>query len=119
VCPRHSVFSIAVDAAGTQHRCCLRCLLKFGGEEQLERATSRSRYVRRVWECMVALEQLRAEFPDPARRPYGDKTLLRGIESPLMGGSDVERVTDKIRRRNWTEYDLARIEGRPEPPSKL
>jgi hypothetical protein len=59
------------------------------------------------------------KFPDPARRPYGDKTLLRGIESPLMGGSDVERITDKIRRRNWTEYDLARIEGRPEPPSKL
>src|ERR1035438_8980564 len=35
---KYSFFSIAVDSSGTEHRCCLRCLLKLGGIEQLQGA---------------------------------------------------------------------------------
>ena len=112
----HYVLSIATDSAGTKHRCCLRCLRKFGGQEQLERAISRSGYAAVVWECMEALDQLLAEFPDPTRRPYGEKTLRDTIKCPILQNPD--RIISKIKSRSWTEYDLARIEGRPEPPSK-
>jgi len=113
---RHSVFSIAVDSAGVEHRCCLRCLHELGGKEQIDRATERSHYAAVVWNCIEALDQLRAEFPDPSRRPYGEKTLLKTIECPIL--EDPERIIRKIKTRSWTDYDLARIEGRPEPPSK-
>jgi hypothetical protein len=116
---KHWVFSICVDSAGVEHRCCLRCLYKFGGQEQIDLATKRSGYAAEVWNCIQALDQLRAEFPDPSRRPYGEKTLLNAIERlDPSHPENTERILRKIRVRAWTEYDLARIEGRPEPPSK-
>jgi hypothetical protein len=114
----HHVFSIAVDESGKQHRCCLRCLGRLGGDEQVKLAAKRSRYARRVIECIEAMDALRAAFPDPARRPYGEKALLAEIELPFMGYDGIERVLAKITSQNWTEYDKARIEGRPEPPSR-
>jgi hypothetical protein len=115
---RHSVFSIAIDAAGTEHRCCLRCLHKFGGKEQIDHASRRSRYAALVWNCIEALDQLRAEFPDMMRRPYGEKILLKTIECPSLEDNDAERIVRKIKARAWTEYDVARIHGGPEPPSR-
>jgi hypothetical protein len=112
---RRHVFSIAVDELGQLHRCCLRCLAKLGGDEQIQLATKRSCYARRVVDCMEALDQLRREFPDPSRRPYGEKSLLAEIELPFAGYEGIERVLAKIKARSWTEYDRARIEGRPEP----
>jgi hypothetical protein len=32
-----------------------------------------------------------------------------------MGYEGIERLLKKINGRKWTAYDLARIEGRPEP----
>ncbi|MBK7926995.1 MAG: hypothetical protein IPJ98_05690 [Bryobacterales bacterium] len=64
---------------------------------------------------MEALDQLRQEFPNQSRRPYGEKALLAEIELPFIGYTGIERVLAKIQARSWTEYDLARIEGRPEP----
>lgn len=113
---RHSVFSIAIDSTGNKHRCCLPCLNKLGGEKEIERATARSGYAWVVWESIEALNQLLAEFPDLARRPYGEKTLRDTVECPIL--KDPWRIIKKIKERAWTEYDLARIEGRPEPPSK-
>jgi hypothetical protein len=81
----HHVFSIALDEAGKQHRCCLRCLRGFGGDEQLKAASHRSRYAEHVMQCIDALDQLRAEFPDPARRPYGEKALMAEIDNPFYG----------------------------------
>jgi len=66
---------------------------------------------------MEALDQLRQEFPDPSRRPYGEKALLAEIEVPFSGYQDIERVIAKIKSRNWTEHDLARMNGLPEPES--
>jgi hypothetical protein len=107
----HHVFSIAVDSNGNQHRCCLRCLTRFGGSEQAELAAKRSRYARRVLDCISALDQLHAEFPDPARRPYGEKALRAEIALPFMGYEGFERVLKKIRNRNWTQYDIAQVHG--------
>jgi hypothetical protein len=115
---QHWVFSISVDSAGIQHQCCLRCLYKLGGQEQIDLAML-SAYAAEVWNCIQALDQLRAEFPDPSRRPYGEKTLINAIEGiDITHPENTERILHKIRVRGWTEYDLARIEGRPEPPSK-
>jgi hypothetical protein len=111
------VFSYETDESGRLHRCCLRCLLRFGGDDQVRIATKRSKYAKRVVECMDALDQLRCEFPDPSRRPYGEKALLAEIELPFLGYNGIERVLRKIRARNWTAHDTARIEGRPEPKS--
>ena len=113
--PRQHVFSNAVDSNGVRHRCCLRCLRRFGGAEEVERAARRSMFARRVVDCMGALDQLRTEFPDPDRRPYGEKSLMAEIALPFWGYQGIERVIDKIATRKWTSYDLARIEGRPEP----
>jgi hypothetical protein len=110
------VFSTAVDSAGVLHRCCLRCLNKLGGKEQIERAIQGSNYAAGVWNCIQALDQLVSEFPDPNRRPYGEKTLKQVIEG--IYSENTERILHKIREKDWTEYDLARIEGRPEPVQK-
>lgn len=112
---RHSMFSLASDEGGKILRCCVRCLRRWGGDEQLTLATRRSRYLRRVSECVEALDELVREFPDPARRPYGEKSLRSEIEFPYFGYESIERIIDKIKRKRWTEYDQARIEGRPEP----
>lgn len=111
----HHVFSVALDEVGEQHRCCLRCLRRFGGDEQVQLAAKRSRYARRVLACIEALDQLREEFPDPSRRPYGEKSLMAEIAFPYMGYEGIERVIAKIRTRSWNDYDIARMEGRPEP----
>ena len=113
--PNHHVFSIALDEAGQQHRCCLRCLKRLGGNDQVRLAAKRSRYARRVVDCMDALDQLRSEFPDPSRRPYGEKALVAEIDLPFLGYQGIERVLAKIHDRKWTAYDIARVEGRPEP----
>ncbi len=111
-----SVLSEAVDSNGSTVRCCLRCLLKYGGKNELEAAAKRSKYARRVTTCVEALNQLCDEFPDPARRPYGGPTLLEEISQPSIGmRTDADRIIEKIKARKWNEYDLARIEGRPEP----
>jgi hypothetical protein len=102
------VFSIAVDSDGNQHKCCLRCLTRLGGREQVEIAAKRSRYARRVLECFDALDQLQAEFPDPSRRPFGEKSLRAEIALPFMGYAGIEGVLKKIKNRKWTAYDLAR-----------
>lgn len=112
--PNQHVFSIAEDEAGKEHRCCLRCLRQHGGDDQLAIAARRSRYAKRVAECMDALDQLRREFPDPNRRPYGEKSLVAEIELPFMGYEGIERVIAKVKARAWTEYDLAKIDGKSE-----
>src|SRR4051812_22719872 len=63
--PGQHVFSRAVDEVGKEHRCCLRCLIRLGSRQQAELAAKRSRYAQRVLECIDALDQLEAEFPDP------------------------------------------------------
>ena len=114
----HHVFSIAVDANGKQHRCCLRCLTRLGGREQVDIAAKRSRYARRVLECLDALDQLQAEFPDPSRRPYGEKSLRAEIALPFMGYDGIERVLKKIKNRKWTAHDLAQIGGQQAEQSR-
>src|ERR1039458_6532748 len=54
--PGQHVFSIAVDDAGVQHKCCFYCLHRYGGKEQVEAASKRSRYAKRVAECIEALQ---------------------------------------------------------------
>lgn len=115
--PGHHVFSIALDEAGNKHRCCLRCLRRLGGEEQVQLAAKRSGNAQHVLRCIDALDELRSAFPDPSRRPYGEKALLAEIENPGMGYGQIEKVLRKLRMKKWTAYDLARIEGLPEPPS--
>jgi hypothetical protein len=115
-----SVFSDAVDSAGNEIRCCLPCLLKYGGKQELEAAAKRSKYARRVATCMAAFSQLCEEFPNPDRRPHGGPTLLGEISDPVVGlRTGTDRIINKIKKRKWTEYDLARIEGRPEPSGDL
>ena len=113
--PHVHVFSKALDEIGTEHRCCLRCLKRLGGEEQLAIAIKRSKKANHVVRCINALEKLCRDFPDPARRPYGEKALQAEIELPYMGYEGIERVLQKIEVERWTEYDRARSEGRPEP----
>ncbi len=113
--PRQHVFSDAIDEAGATHRCCLRCLRRLGGEEQVQLAAKRSKYGKRVLECIDALDKLRKDFPDADRRPYGEKALLAEIQNPLFGYEGIERVLVKLQSSNWTAYDRARIEGRPQP----
>jgi len=109
--PRVHVFSNCVDEVAQNFRCCLRCLDRFGGRTQVDLAAKRSRYAMRVVECMDALDQLRREFPDPERRPAGEKSLQMEIELPFMGYQGIERVLKKIRDRSWTEFDLKKIAG--------
>lgn len=104
--PGHQVFSIAIDETGKEHRCCLRCLRRYGGDEQVKIAAKRSRYAKHVSRCIEALDLLRAEFPDPSTRPYGEKALLSEIESPFMGYQGIERILTKIRGRKWTDYEI-------------
>jgi hypothetical protein len=115
--PGHHIFSIALDEAGNKHRCCLPCLRRLGGEEQVQLAAKRSGNARHVLRCIDALDELRSAFPDPSRRPYGEKALLAEIENPGMGYRQIDKVLRKLRTKKWTAYDLARIEGLPEPPS--
>jgi hypothetical protein len=109
------VFSVAVDSDNHQHRCCLRCLHKYGGQDQVELATKNSRYAMLVWNSMAALDQLLKEFPDPQRRPHGEIVLRESIESTWVADYNACRMIEKITKRAWTECDLARIEGRQEP----
>jgi len=106
-----SVFSTCVDDAGAEHRCCMWCFRDRAAPGELERASKKSRYIRRVLLCIKALEKLRSEFPDPSRRPYGETSLLSEIETPFYGYSGIERVISKIMNSKWTAHDLARIKG--------
>ncbi|MBI4478931.1 MAG: hypothetical protein HY651_02810 [Acidobacteria bacterium] len=112
--PIQTLFSIAVDSAGKKHHCCLRCLRKYGGQDQFERAIRESDDAANVWRYMQALDQLRSDFPDPNRRPWGEEMLLNAIERCYLGERG-ERIVQKILDRNWDARDLARIEGRPDP----
>jgi hypothetical protein len=114
-----SVFSEAIDSAGKEILCCLPCLLKYGGKQELEAAAKHSKYAQKVVKLMAALNQLCEEFPDPERRPYGGKTLLTAISDPVVAvRTDADTIMSKIKKRRWTERDLARIDGRPEPKYK-
>jgi hypothetical protein len=84
----------------------------------VERASRRSRYVKRAAECIEALDQLRAEYPDESRRPFGEKALLAELAFPFFGYSGIERVIAKIHARKWTAHDEAKMEGRPLPEPK-
>jgi hypothetical protein len=88
-----------------------------GGEEQVQLAAKRSGNARHVLRCIDALDELRGAFPNPARRPYGEKALLAEIGNPGMGYTEIDKVLRKLKTKKWTAYDLARIEGLPEPPS--
>lgn len=112
---KYLAFSIAVDSNNHQYRCCLRCLHKYGGQDQIELATQHSLYAMLAWKSMSALDQLLKEFPDPQRRPHGEKVLREFIESTWAAEYDSYRMIEKITKRAWTECDLARIEGREEP----
>lgn len=112
--PNQHVFSNCEDEGNAGFRCCLWCLRRFGGEIEIKRAC-RSKYARRVVECMGALDQLLTEFPNPERRPYGEQSLLSEIAHPFNGFEGIQRILSKIQERRWTKHDLARIEGRPEP----
>lgn len=117
--PGHSVITETTDSAGRLIRCCIRCFLKHADAGELARAVEGSADFQRVHECLCALDKLRTEFPDPARRPYGEVSLQQEIQMPFLGYSEIERVISKINHRAWTEYDLAKIEGRPEPTKEL
>jgi len=91
------------------------CFRERAADGEVARVRARSRYVDRVLLCIDALELLQREFPDPAKRPYGETSLLAEMEQPFFGYEGIERVLAKIFSRSWTEFDLARIEGRPEP----
>jgi hypothetical protein len=112
---RHFVFAIAVDEAGKEHRCCFRCLRKYGGDDQYQIFIEKSQYASLEAAASEALDQLIKEFPDENRRPYGEKTLRDVLECPIGSRGDPWRIIDKIKNRTWTEYDLAKIEGRPDP----
>ena len=110
-----TVFSVALDSAGFVHRrCCLRCLFKLGGKEQLDRAIQESERAAEVWRYMQALDQLRSDFPDPTHRPWGEEMLFDAIAFRSLGARG-ERIVEKILNRRWNDRDLARIEGRPDP----
>jgi hypothetical protein len=115
---RHFVFSMATDEAGKQHRCCYKCLKKFGGDAEYERFIKGSDYAALEVAATEALEQLRKEFPDENLRPYGEKTLIEALDCPIGMSRSPWQIIEKIKNRAWTQYDLARIEGRPEPPSR-
>ena len=110
-----SVFSIAEDSAGVLHRrCCFRCLRRLGGQDQLQHAIEESERAADVWRYMQALDQLRSEFPDPTRRPWGEEMLFDAIAFRDLGARG-ERIVEKILNRRWNDRDIARIEGRPDP----
>jgi hypothetical protein len=112
---KYLVFSNAIDSNNHQYCCCLRCLHKYGGQDQIELATKNSRYATLAWKSIAALDQLLKEFPDPQRRPHGEKVLRAFIESTWTAEYDAYRMAKKITKRAWTECDLARIEDREEP----
>jgi len=87
------------------------CLKQLGGTAQFERAANRSRYAKRVADCIDALNILWQEFPNPEARPYGEKSLLAEISLPFAGREGIERVIDKIKTRRWTKYDLDLIKN--------
>src|ERR1017187_2169925 len=100
-----------------KHRWCRPCLRRLGGGEKGQLAAGGSGDAWGVVRCIDALDELRSAFPDPSRRPYGEKALLAEIENPGMGYSQIDKVLRKLRTKKWTAYDLARIEGLPKPPS--
>ena len=108
--PEVTVFSDAIDVLGQKCRMCLRCLEAFGGIEQVELAASRSKYARRWLECVRALKKLKQVFPDPERRPYGDKALDMEIKRPCWGYEGIERILHKIENETWTKMDLLAIQ---------
>lgn len=98
-------------ATGAETRCCFACFEKYAAPGELEKATKRSKYAHRLWECTVALRSLEAEFPDPARRPLGEVTLRNELANPHSGNDNIERILVKISTQQWTRHDLARIAG--------
>jgi hypothetical protein len=112
------VLSDCSDEAGVSYRCCLKCLEAIGGRSQLELAAKKSKYARRWMECYDALNVLIKEFPDPSRRPYGEVSLMAEMKTPFLGFEGIETVITKVNARWWTTYDLARINGTEERPSK-
>ena len=111
------VFSIATDEAGEEHRCCIWCLRRLGGRSEVERASRRSKHIRRVAKCMDALDALRSEFPDPSRRPFGEKALIALIACPFGAEYEIDRIITKILSRKWTAQDSETLESRPLPPA--
>jgi DNA polymerase III epsilon subunit-like protein len=116
---KHFVFAIAIDEAGKEHRCCFRCLRKYGGEDQFQIFIEKSQYAALEVAASEALDQLIKEFPDENRRPFGEKTLRDALECPIGSSGDPWRIIDKIKNRTWTEYDLSKIAGRPDPSDVL
>jgi hypothetical protein len=108
--PEVTVFSDGIDVLGQKCRMCLRCLWKFGGVEQVELAASRSKYARRWLDCVLALEHLKKQFPDPMRRPYGEVALANEIKRPHWGHEGIERILHKVTYESWTEIDQIAIE---------
>jgi len=100
---------------GKENRCCVICLEQLGGPDQLAAAAEENYRINTAAESVKALDMLRTLFPDPKRRPYGEETLINAL---TIGSTDPDRIIEKIRKKAWTEYDLARIEGRPEPSKK-
>lgn len=108
---RVGIYSYAFDALGKRVKVCLRCLGKYGSKEQVELAAQRSQYARRWVDCVGALAKLEAMFPDPERRPYGDKALRMSIDDPRYGNYDnIERILMRIDVELWTEVDRVAIE---------
>lgn len=65
--------------------------------------------------CLNSINSARS-----SRAPTGGRTAGRNywgkISDPVVGlRTDTDRINDKIKKQRWTERDLARIEGRPEP----
>ena len=113
-----TVFSVAIDSAGIEHRrCCLRCVLRLGGQQQLDRAVQESERAADVWRYMQVLDQLRSDFPDSTHRPWGEEMLLNALAWESLGPRG-ERIVPKIKERRWNARDIATIEGRPWPDSK-
>ena len=111
----HAFLVDSLDSAGVAVRCCLQCFRKYAADGEMDRATKGSLGICFLVEAMDAVEKLCCEFPNPAMRPYGEATLRRYIEFPTPTTWDVGRIITKISNKAWTEYDLARIEGKPEP----
>lgn len=102
------------DADGLEFRCCAFCFREHAHARELEKVLQLGG-ISKLLQAQDAIDSLVSQFPDPERRPAGEYRLREFLESPFVDPNEIERLIAKINSQLWTQYDLARIDGRPEP----
>ena len=102
------------DADGMEFRCCVFCFREHAHATELEKVLQLNG-ISSLLQTQDAIDSLVSHFPDPEKRPAGEYRLREFLESPFVDPNEIERLIAKINSQQWTQYDLARIDGRPEP----